>query len=1174
MKKIPKINKPISLTSKNIARIYTDLVRRNANIIRSQNRMSGGLNNDQIKEFQGFLTEYAETVGKLKYILLDKLCDHTIDMITAKNTIKYNDDRYILEKIYKSFTDNPELYKYNIPAIEHTDPDINFLINALKLVSSFDSSVSKLKTPGLEEVNSTYTFDTRYIPTELLQKDNKEDFEKEYREIQKKRGIIPELLQSPRQRPLPSPLPAKETPEEARKRLLRDSLILSRKIVVSQEADTKPELITDIQLKKEKTHILWVKLRTYIKKKQYKTNNLQDRINKYNRINKALRNMKIKYDTCLIKKTSNGIDGYTMGELALSKNIGSDSAVGKIFLTSVINEEIVSKVMEANTQNKNETKINEWITNNLILKNWSKHFALTYKTTECITNNTNLKNNEKLVNYIELCDGDLDFLMKDTSVINNLELMKNIAFQVLIAIATYQNNVGFCHLDTHGGNFLFQKNEKIDNNGYYHYIYNNNSFYIKSCEYNIIIFDFGLSAPINIVNDYVLIEDYMRIIKIIISVIKPDKGIINNPINDAMNLIISELNNIKVSFESTKCDIFQAIINKIISVGGDDQTIYKNIKPTTVLNNIPFKINNVEIEYLKLNIDNSLGERLERFRLLYLSNIHVKNIKDQKFVNNINGIDIYEILLNYKPEIIEKGYKHGYIIKYIPPYSYPIVKKVMDVNTINIKNIMINFAIRNILILNESSKHFLLELGGPNNKNYDYYLNYNYNLNYSLDNNDLEIYDNKKIVCYTELWDSYLSKLLLDLNVINNTDLMINMLFQAFICIATYHNILGLVYPANIIKADNFLVQTNDYKGYYCYKYDEEKLYLKDCEYNIIINDFGSSIIIKNDDESKQLIHQNYMDILNIFKVSVNDQQSDIYIKLANIETTLTKMTHSLNIFQDIIDKIFKMDINKTYSNSGEGTNIINFIFPYKIKNTNSLTYESNSKIFINKLKINLQEDLEIIVKTYNLISQIIKILLEIEAGLLDIEKNIINREEDKLKNTEQIKQMEQMEQMEQKFIHNNEFSYHIIQTKNFVINKYLILSSTLNIEDAKNIMEEICNNLKKLNKYIITKKSIIDKGKTTITIQDELEDINNKLLSLISLIETHAKLLVSNPEEEDDLSGGRKPTKYKSTGNAVFIMYKKKKYKRTIYVKDRRKTKYCKINNEYILLSKLKIIE
>ena len=61
---------------------------------------------------------------------------------------------------------------------------------------------------------------------------------------------------------------------------------------------------------------------------------------------------------------------------------------------------------------------------------------------------------------------------------------------------------------------------------------------------------------------------------------------------------------------------------------------------------------------------------------------------------------------------------------------------------------------------------------------------------------------------------------------------------------------------------------------------------------------------------------------------------------------------------------------------------------------------------------------------------------------------------------------------------------------------------------------------------------------------------------------------------EKFKISGGRKPTKYKSTGNAVYIMYKKKKYKRTIYVKDKKKTKYCKINNEYILLSKLKVIE
>ena len=57
----------------------------------------------------------------------------------------------------------------------------------------------------------------------------------------------------------------------------------------------------------------------------------------------------------------------------------------------------------------------------------------------------------------------------------------------------------------------------------------------------------------------------------------------------------------------------------------------------------------------------------------------------------------------------------------------------------------------------------------------------------------------------------------------------------------------------------------------------------------------------------------------------------------------------------------------------------------------------------------------------------------------------------------------------------------------------------------------------------------------------------------------------------EKDVGGN--PTKYKSTGQVVNIMYKKRKYKRTIFVKEKRKTKYCKINNEYILLSKLNVL-
>ena len=67
-----------------------------------------------------------------------------------------------------------------------------------------------------------------------------------------------------------------------------------------------------------------------------------------------------------------------------------------------------------------------------------------------------------------------------------------------------------------------------------------------------------------------------------------------------------------------------------------------------------------------------------------------------------------------------------------------------------------------------------------------------------------------------------------------------------------------------------------------------------------------------------------------------------------------------------------------------------------------------------------------------------------------------------------------------------------------------------------------------------------------------------------------------SNSQEKPPAiqSAGGNPAKYKSTGQVVYIMYKNKKYKRVIYVKDKRNTRYCKINKEYILLSKLKVIQ
>ena len=89
----------------------------------------------------------------------------------------------------------------------------------------------------------------------------------------------------------------------------------------------------------------------------------------------------------------------------------------------------------------------------------------------------------------------------------------------------------------------------------------------------------------------------------------------------------------------------------------------------------------------------------------------------------------------------------------------------------------------------------------------------------------------------------------------------------------------------------------------------------------------------------------------------------------------------------------------------------------------------------------------------------------------------------------------------------------------------------------------------------------------TTINVPDLQDDDDD------TRRETGTELVLFEKKEDKTPGGGKPAPKYKSTGQVVNIMYKKRKYKRTIFVKEKRKTKYCKINNEYILLSKLNVL-
>ena len=341
-------------------------------------------------------------------------------------------------------------------------------------------------------------------------------------------------------------------------------------------------------------------------------NNLDTRIQRYNLIKKRLAD--IKSNSCLTKKIFDNKQGYTIdGIVNLEKKIGSDSVNASIYLTSMPyllgSYPIASKLMKITANNESETKMNAWITENLILKKQSKHFVIMYKTTKCPASGSPAKKlltGERLVNYNELCNGDLSSLMK-TDERNDEMLMINMAYQVLIAIATYQNRVGYCHMDCHHGNFLYQLNTEASSTGYYHYVYNGLNFYIKSCKYNMCIFDFGLSVPMSKADNRYIFSDYYRILHGFVSekTMGWIEGHVIGKINANMFMIMSRVQRLMAALLANKdTDMFQAIIDFIFKDFKPENGIFTTAKPANILNKTPFIINKVEA-YPKIDFKNA-----------------------------------------------------------------------------------------------------------------------------------------------------------------------------------------------------------------------------------------------------------------------------------------------------------------------------------------------------------------------------------------------------------------------------------------------------------------------------------------------------------------------------------------------------------------------------------------
>ena len=329
-------------------------------------------------------------------------------------------------------------------------------------------------------------------------------------------------------------------------------------------------------------------------------NTLINRINRYNLLKPKL--SLLKDNDCLEVKMYNGNTlGYTIRNIInLEKLIGSKSKYGTIYLTSIPNllgiYPIATKVMKYDSDNVREVDIMTFITNKIILKKLSRHFLMIYSSSNCAKKTKKIPLKIRLISVNELADGDLKMLITKRDVLEDDELMFNLLFQTYISVATFQNLVKFVHKDTHFGNFLYQKNNEI---GYYHYTFNGTDYYLKSCKYNIIIFDYGFAERIEEQDIATINDDYFKITYAFMNK-KTGWGNYKDLPKDNTNKTILEIST-KIFEMSTKSyqppthrtplqrTLFIDIIENIF-LKYTPKDMFITQRPANILNNVPFRI--------------------------------------------------------------------------------------------------------------------------------------------------------------------------------------------------------------------------------------------------------------------------------------------------------------------------------------------------------------------------------------------------------------------------------------------------------------------------------------------------------------------------------------------------------------------------------------------------------
>ena len=249
--------------------------------------------------------------------------------------------------------------------------------------------------------------------------------------------------------------------------------------------------------------------------------------------------------------------------------------------------------MKTTKDNLFEISLMDKITEEIIQKKLSKHFLIIYKS--CICRKSDISEKSSLISVNEIANGDLASLLNNPDIISNNNLLYNILFQTFISIGTFHNLFSLIHNDCHGGNFLWHYNNE---KGYYHYIFNEQSIYLKACKYNIMIYDFGLVEKINNDNSLKIIKDYCEIIPTFLNENYDSDENDYSPnmdfsleMNNILTLLMSKFKTYKEDKSNIRIELFNFLIENVFKKNAGNIFKTKLTKSMKIINKTPYYIN-------------------------------------------------------------------------------------------------------------------------------------------------------------------------------------------------------------------------------------------------------------------------------------------------------------------------------------------------------------------------------------------------------------------------------------------------------------------------------------------------------------------------------------------------------------------------------------------------------